>query len=294
MVKDGLVAYALKPVSSFSLLRPLIVFRPTSTTLAAHDAPQTWLTDFELHIGSSGYLAAKSELSAVMTDSDFCPPGKKVDVTGYSLGAVHTQRFLADHWKRVESAFCFNGPSVESSLAEKFASEVNATPPSSEEASFSIQVFRTRDDLAHQVGDKHIGWGVSHPKVRREVLEVDFVERPIDTRFSVRPYLARHVHLFLLDRSSPFVAQRHQKETIDKHLDNTSFGSAGKYWEGLRVTMGSLFLYPLLLAVHKVAFFSHKYFHISLFTYSAERYDYLSFFKSRVVSLLPSGSESIS
>lgn len=294
IVKDGLVAYALKPVSSFSLLRPLIVFRPTSTTLAAHDAPQTWLTDFELRIGSSGYLEAKNELSALMADPDFCPPGKKVDVTGYSLGAVHTQRFLADQWKRVDRAFCFNGPSVESSLAEKFARDVNATPSSSEEAAFSIQVFRTRDDLAHQVGDKHIGWGVSHPKVHREVLEVDFIERPMETRFSVRPYLTRHVHLFLLDRSSPFVAQRHQKESIDMQLDNTSFGSAGKYWEGLRVTLGSLFLYPLILVIHKVALFSHKYFHVSLFTYSAQRYDYFSFFRSRLVSLLPSGSESIS
>lgn len=294
IIKDGLVAYALKPVSSFSLLRPLIVFRPTITTLLAEDAPQTWLNDLEVHMGSIGYESAKSQLSAIMADPSFCPEGKKVDVAGYSLGALHAERFVAANWKKIERAYFFNGPSVEVSLAEKFAKEVNAVPVDSEDFSLSLQVFRTRDDLAHLVGEKHIGWGVSHPKVRREVLEVDFVERAAATRFSIISYVARHMHLFLLNRSFPFVAQRHQNEGVDAQLDNTTNGSPGKYWEKIRVTIGSLLLYPMIFIVHKVFFFTHRYFHFSLFRYSAPKYDYSSFFKSKVVSSFISGSESIS
>ncbi len=270
IVAEGLVAYALRPVSAFSSLKPLLLFRPTTPNIVAEDAPLTWLNDFEIRIGTIGYNACKEQLAALINDPSFCPEGGCIDVAGFSLGGAHMQRFLADHWRKVGRAFSFNAPSVESSLAERFARELNSEPENTRDSFLSIEVFRTRDDIAHCVGEKHIGWGITHPKVQRELIEVDFVEREQIPTFTFQGANTRHGRVFFHEQNVQFVAQRHLRETIDAELDNT-YASRAKFWERLHLTLGNLLLFPLVYLVHMVSLFFHKYVHVALFRYSAHR-----------------------
>lgn len=290
----GLVAYALRPVSSFSSLKPLMVFRPTVTNLSGQDILYTALNDFASRIGSIGYDAAKEELAALVSDPAFCPPGRKIDVAGYSLGGVHLQRLLADHWTRIDRAFSFNAPSVDCDLAEKFANEINAQPHDSNEIPSRIEVFRTRGDLAHYVGEKHLGWGVKHPKVHRDLLEVDFVERDAEDHFSIVATLARHMHLFLLNRDVFFVAQRQPRARIDEQLDNTPVTSPGKYWEHLRKTVGGFVIFPLVYVVNSVFLALHKYLHISALRYSAPQQEYIAPLQRIVARIFTAENENTS
>lgn len=291
---QGLVAYALRPISSFSSLKPLLVFRPTVTHVLGQDILYTVLNDFESNLGSMGYKAAKGALAALVADPAFCPRGQKIDAAGYSLGGVHMQRLLADHWRRVDRAFTFNAPSVDSALADNFAAEINAEPADSDEVPSRIEIFRTQGDLAHFVGEKHLGWGITHPKVHRDLLEVDFVEREAEDRFSLVASLARHIHLFLLDRKLFFVAQRLARESIDAQLNNTSVASAERHWEQLRKTLGGFVLFPLVYVANKIFFALHKYFHISLLRYSSPRQEYISSLQRAVAQIYPRENENTS
>ena len=270
IVGEGLMAYALQPLSAFSSLKPLLLFRPTTPNIVAEDAPLTWLNDFEIRIGTIGYNACKDQLTALINNPSFCPEGACIDIAGFSLGGAHMQRFLVDHWRKVGRAFSFNAPSVESFLAERFATELNAEPENTRDSFLSIEVFRTRDDIAHCVGEKHVGWGITHPNVQRRLIEVDFVEREQIPRFTFQGADARHARVFFHDQNVQFVAQRHLRETIDVELDNTDARRA-KFWERLHLTLGNLILFPLVFLVHMVSFLFHKYLHVSLFRYSAPR-----------------------
>ncbi|MCX6990193.1 MAG: hypothetical protein NTX49_03910 [Chlamydiae bacterium] len=293
IVAEGLVAYALQPVSAFSSLKPLLIFRPTTPNIAAVDAPLTWLNDFEIHIGSIGYNACKEQLTALINDPSFCPEGVCIDVAGFSWGGAHMQRFLADHWKKVGRAFSFNAPSVEASLAERFATELNAEPENARDNFLSIEVYRTRDDLAHSVGEKHLGWGVTHPKVQREFIEVDFVEREQLPTFTFQGANTRHVRAFFHEQNVQFVAHRHLQETIDAELNNTD-ATRPKFWERLHLTLGNILLFPLVYMVHMVSLCFHKYLHVSLFRYSAPRVSTASIIQNALPQRLFNVAERIS
>jgi hypothetical protein len=266
---QGLVAYAIKPLSIFSLLKPMIVFRPTVTLLSAEDAPLTWMNDLEEKIGSLGFHAACAALQDLAFDQDFCANDQKIDILGYSLGGVYAQRFVAKFFPRVQTLYSFNAPSVEKELAEEFANTINQLPSHAPEASFAIEIFRTCDDLVHFVGQKHLGWGITHPMVQRKLIELDLVETMEKGSLPFFSLFTRHFHVFLKDIDAHFIGQQKKEERIDEVLDNTTFSSPGKYWEDVRVSLLGRFVYCFVLNVHRVCHFFHTYFKTSFFRYSS-------------------------
>jgi hypothetical protein len=271
---QGLVAYALKPISSFSFSKPLLVFRPTVLKPSQSDAFYTLLNDLEDRLGSMGYQAARDELTELLNDTEFKSPDAKIDVLGYSLGGNHAQRFLFDHYSQVSSLYTVNAPSVESALAEDFADRINNLPHSSEDAKFKIIALRVKDDLAHFVGQKHLGLGINHPLSKREFLQLDFTRSSSsEKKFFVIDKMERHLDVFLSQPDASFVAERHLAEEFDRNLDNTN-NSDAVFWENLRTTVGSKIALPILKIFNAIFLFCHTYLHFSPFTYSAPRYKY--------------------
>ncbi len=258
--QEGLVAYALKPLSKFSYLKPLIVFRPTQFSLQGEDAPQSWLNDLDTRIGHRGYLAAKSDFARLMADPSFCAEGEKVEIAGYSLGGSHAQLFLKDHWKQVSKASFFNDPSVDSKTAEAFAEEINRSPVTGKQE-LSLVLYRTKGDIAHCIGEKHIGWGVHHPGVNIEIIELDSVEKKI---FS-RGYL--HALRFFDNTRQRFVAALYGAHESHHHLDNALRGPEVKYWEPRRLR-GRWLVLSFVWTLHQINSWIHKQFGSSLFRYT--------------------------
>jgi hypothetical protein len=269
---EGLVAYALKPLSSYSHLKPMLIFRPTQASIVGEDAPQSWLNDLEAQIGRLGYEATKTQFDSLMTDSSFCRPDQKIEVAGYSLGGTHAQLFVADHWKQVSKASFFNDPSVDSQTAEEFAAKVNAAPEKGE-TQLSLEIYRTKGDVAHYVGEKHIGWGITHPEVDVDVIELDSVEEKFLSRLTL------HAVRFFDQPRHEFVAARYGNEEINRHLDNAERGPEVAYWENLR-RWGGCFLAPLVRMLYKITRFTHQHWGISPFRYTEERKPALLQFKA--------------
>ncbi|MBS0619873.1 MAG: hypothetical protein JSS61_00225 [Verrucomicrobia bacterium] len=156
---QGLVAYALKPAASDSTLRPLLVFRPTQFSLSGQGAIPAFLNNCQPRIGMFGWLGAQAEFQALMKDPDF----KQIDLIGYSLGGVHAQRFLAEHHQHVRHVRFYADPSLEAGVTEKFAEEINRMPRRKEP--LHIQIFQVEGDPCPHAGEKHLGWGITHPDV---------------------------------------------------------------------------------------------------------------------------------
>ncbi|NDD57661.1 MAG: hypothetical protein EBZ47_00190 [Chlamydiae bacterium] len=275
--KAGLIAYAFKPISKFSFLEPFLLFRPTVTSLAKEDCLLTLMNDFEQNLGFSGYGAAKEELDQLANDKNFCTSDKKLKVAGFSLGGVHAQRFTADHFDKVEHIYSVNAPSVESSLAAQFADSLNYLSPDDKQADIKIHVVRTKDDIVHFVGQRHLGHGVRHPKVYRELVEIELLSSE-NQQNTLMELVKRHVyqvfHGYKSEQSTPFILKKYPSDQFDSQTDNSK-----SFYENLRSWFGYLVLYPLLYGIHSLFFVVHKYLHVSLLPYSEPKFDYTQWFK---------------
>ncbi len=241
---DGLIAYGLKPVGSDSILQPFVAFRPTQFALSGEDALETLMNDFQIHIGDWGYSSTKDQLSALMNDRNFCPQGKRVITAGYSLGGAFAQRFMVDHWKKISKAYFFNSPSVEERLAEKFAKRVNASPFGGEP--IKMNIFRStageEGDIAHVVGGKHLGWGITHHRFEIKLTEFNYLKQFLAT-LSDRMWL--HSRRVLDNDHDHFKPKRIPQRKLDRHLDNESRGPMIFWYEKTRRIWGGTIFWVL-------------------------------------------------
>ena len=196
----------------------------------------------------------------MMEDPSFFGGHDKIEIAGYSLGGTHAQRFLADHWKKVSQAVFFNDPSVNSSLADRFADQVNRAPLTGERQ-LSISIYRTKNDVAHCVGEKHIGCGVTHPEVAIEVVDLDHAVRQQLSRIDL------HAQRFFDRIKQQFIASRYENSELNSQLDNFKRHPDVFWWESLR-NRSRHFLYPIFLAIHKVSRCMSRYLGMSPFRYS--------------------------
>ncbi len=259
---DGLVAYALSPIGSDSTLKPILLFRPSQFAFANEDAIETYMNDVQANIGEMGYLAARNAFTHLMSDPKFCPENGKIEVAGYSLGGAHAQRFIADHWRKVSSATFYNDPSVDSELAERFANEVNRSPRFA--GPLRLSIFRTKGDIAHHVGEKHLGWGLRHPDTDLQLLEFDHQNQEISLlklhgrRVFDNPH--HHYHVTL-----------HNSAALDDHLDNERRGAAVFWYEKMRKCWGTMAFW-LLFGLREVTKFFSAFLGIQILRSSKRTY----------------------
>jgi len=259
---DGLVAYALKPIGADSTLKPIVLFRPSQFALSNEDAMETYMNDVQGNIGEMGYLAARNSFNQLMNDPKFCPDGTKIEVAGYSLGGAHAQRFVADQWRKVSSATFYNDPSVDCETAERFARELNAAPRFAE--SIRLNIFRTKGDIAHHVGERHLGWGVTHPDAQVQLLEFDHQNREISLlqlhgrRVFDNPYRNYHVTV-------------HNAAELNDQLDNERRGPAVFWYEKMRKCWGTVAFW-LLFGLREVTKFFSAFLGIKILRSSKRTY----------------------
>jgi hypothetical protein len=234
---DGLVAYALRPAVSDSTLKPIIFFRPSQWAFSNEDAFETYLNDVQKNVGEMGWMASKCYFEQLMNDPKFRRQGERTSIAGYSLGGAHAQRFLEDHYENVSQAVFYSDPSIDEDTAEHIRTKINAMPRRDEP--LNIQIFRTKGDFCHYVGDKHAGWGVIHPDVNIQLNEVDHENKKIS---------AMHLHSHRIFDNTTFPYQMHCYENTEElfnRLDNSKRGPDVFWYERMRRIWGGVAFYSL-------------------------------------------------
>lgn len=185
----GLTAVALVPLSDKSSLQPLLTFRCTKQAPSQTDAIPSFLNDLQTKLGESGYEHSKEELRRLMKDPQFTK-GKKIKVCAYSLGGAHAAYFMedAEHWKQVDEFIGFNFTGNDKAVIESLARQINDLPE--EEIPPSFYIHRnvsneeaTLGDWVNKVGDKHMGWGITHPNGIVQVYEWVIDDYPAPPNF---------------------------------------------------------------------------------------------------------------
>ena len=234
---DGLVAYALRPATSNSTLKPLIAFRPSQWAFSNEDAFETYLNDVQKNVGEMGWDAAKHLFEVLMKDQKFRRPGEKVSIAGFSLGGAHAQRFLEFHYEDVSLAVFYSDPSIDDDTAKRICTKVNAMPRRSEP--LNIQIFRMKGDFCHYVGDKHAGWGIIHPDVNIQLMEVDHENKKNSA-------IHLHSHRIFDNRTFPYQMQCYENtEELFNRLDNSKRGPDVFWYERMRQIWGGVAFYTL-------------------------------------------------
>lgn len=245
---DGLIAYALKPAVADSTLKPLVIFRPTQWAFSNEDAFPSYLNDVQRNVGEMGWKASESKLRELMSDSKFRKDDQKVSIAGYSLGGAHAQYFLAEHGDNISHAVFYADPSLDDPIAEQFAEKMNAVPRRDEP--LNIQIFRLRGDFCHYVGGKHVGWGVNHPDINIQLMEIDH-DNKMTHSFKL------HSHRIFDNNKFPYQMECYEdSEQLFNHLDNSKRGPDVFWYERMRRIWGGVAFFSFYSISEAVKLFS--------------------------------------
>src|SRR5580692_9374098 len=98
-------------------------------------------------------------------------------------------------------------------LAERVAQRMNQMPRRTEP--LNIQIFWTKGDFCHYVGGKHVGWGITHPDVNIQLIEIDH-DNKMAAAFNL------HAYRFLDNNQFAYQMQIYEDpEQLFNHLDNS-------------------------------------------------------------------------
>lgn len=246
---DGLVAYALKPCCKDSKLQPLLVFRPTQWCPTNEDFIESLCNDVEPNIGELGWKRAEPHFQTLLADPHFRRNNQKINIAGFSLGGAHAQRFLAKHYDFVSTATFYADPAVDDKTAQAAADKINAMPRRPHDPLY-IEVSRAKGDYCHYVGDKHVGWNISHPDVNVQLLEIDHNNKQIEGSYL-------HATRFFDSHEFNYRVERHEdRVALGKHLDNTQRGFEVLSYENSRQVWGRAVYFAIMVVSGCIRFFS--------------------------------------
>jgi len=204
--EGGLSAVALVPLSKHSSLSPIVAFRCTKQNPGQTDFIPSILNNMEKHIGKSGYKASFNKLQDLMNDETFTKGGK-VKVLAYSQGGGYAGYFLNDFWPQVDEFVGFNIVGSDARIVENIARGINSLE--STEIPPSITLHRNEGDWVNKSGEKHIGWGITHPNAKVQVIEWSLTGTPLPTD---DVWDAEQVKLWLtVHGTRPMDAEREEK-----------------------------------------------------------------------------------
>jgi pimeloyl-ACP methyl ester carboxylesterase len=229
----GLIAYALRPATQDSTLKPLLVFRPTPWAVSHEDAFAAYLNNVERTIGETGWKSSKQTINELMTNPHFKKPNEKIIIAGYSLGGAHAQHFLAAYPEFVFRAVFYNDPNVDEKTALNFAEKVNAMPKSLQ---MLIEIYRMEGDRVSWVGEKHVGYGVTHPNVKVDIVEWKHENANIALH-------KLHSHKALDASSFPHTMNPIKSEERDEKLDNSKRPIEQQFYDNFRKAWGVVAYY---------------------------------------------------
>ncbi|MGE5196860.1 MAG: lipase family protein [Anaerolineae bacterium] len=240
VVKEGLTAYFLKPVSACSKLEKMVVFSSTKFFPSAENFDKTFLNDMEYDIGMTGYEAAKKLLKEGMKDRSFRKRREKVLVGGFSLGGVFAQLLASDleakHYKRISRLINFESPLVSEKRAIEFAKKINSLPR--RETKQYITIYRVQGSIIPCGGAIHPYCRVKHPDFKVKLIEIK-PSRLIKSERSL------HTWRFLDSRNKNYKKIVFTKKELAKELNNIRRGEEIFWYEEIRRFWGARVIYPI-------------------------------------------------
>ena len=261
IVYHGLYMVALSPTSAHSLLQPMVAFRQTQSSLASLDAIHTWLANLQKNAGETAYEEARKEIMRLMNDPEFCPPGKKVILTDYSLGNAFGGYFFRDHFEKISDAILFNcvcnghvtvmqHEGVKKyRLADYIADHINQLPPDVYPP--RIFVRWNKYDMANNSGECLFGHDLKHPLAFVQLIISTVGEDP---GMNLLKWLRLH-GTRTIDSNQKFPCEIYHNEACDPHIDNKKRGKEIYKWEQLRSSWVAVLLYYTISIVYELAFF---------------------------------------
>lgn len=247
--KKGLFAQLLIPISEQSKLPLLFGLQPTKTRLylpGAHDALRE---DSKPDIGKDSYLAAKPELEALLAKAK--EQNKEIIAGGYSKGGAELAHFFMDNWAAFSEVIFYNDPSISKEEVEEFARKINALPR--QPRTTKITIYRTKNDVAHFGGEKHVGWGIRHPDFIVRVIEIEHPSYQSVPNFrNLGGMLDRHGqrHFTINDITYGSTWKIYEGVQADAQLDNTKRGDEVMWYEKFRRKWG-MFIFSLTLSLYR-------------------------------------------
>lgn len=232
--KGGLFALMLTPVSEQSKLSPILGFRPTQMKIGYSGPLASLKEDTEKEIGKKGYEAAKADLKDAIDQA-----GDGLIGVGYSKGGSELARCFIDHWQHFNEVIFFNDPSIEKNLVEDFAKMINALPR--QDKVRTITIYRTKNDITHFGGEKHVGWGIQHPDFKVKVVEIEHPSYDEQIKMYHLPkLLERHAqrHFLKNEIAENSIFKVYEGKAADAQLDNTQRGAHVASYETFRQKWG--------------------------------------------------------
>lgn len=254
----GLYAMVLVPISRHSVLKPILAFRPTGSSLNAIDVLDTWRNNFETENGLRGYLAAKPELDELWNDPLFYNPdfGIFPIVSAYSLGGAFAGYFVKDHLivpgtqkVKIKEVVCFNTVSNSTrEIADTIKNELNRWDPNTLGPAFYIYWNLSEEsqerDIATLLGNRHIGYGITHVGT---LVQLTLVSTPCPPPTDLARWFDLHTLRFFDSKEGVKYPTRVVPRTeIDYYLNNELRGEEVRRFELQRVKLGRDFLGTLV------------------------------------------------
>jgi hypothetical protein len=239
---SGLVAYALKPLSNESRLKPILSFRPTQVGLGMEDGVESVLNDLEPVIGEMGYRDCRLELLKLISEDWF----KDAVATGYSLGGAHLQHLISDLSRdqllKFRRLIFINDPSLDEHIPQYFADRVNRMETFARP--ITLEIRRTDGDVVPFGGKRHLGWGVQRNirVIVKEYTKADGARLALLPAHSARVFDNKGV--------------RFSERTIVNYgelltrLDNTTRGPDIAWYENLRRSCLVQAIYYIILGLY--------------------------------------------
>ncbi len=253
---DGLVAFALKPLSKNSTLVPSLVFRPTQVAFVAEDFFMSIANGTERCMGLTGYAAAKADFATLLQDGNFRTlDGQKIRVIAYSEGSTQAQRFMMDFWADVEEALLLCGPSPDRETVTAFSNMINTRTDPSLGPKCRVEVYRNRattvsgGDRSDYLGETHFGLGIHPDNPYIEVHLTEF-QNSLDIG-KVGEVLGPHAFRpgepeYTINPPVPAViTYEYPRAELDTQFDNTLRGPEIAQHEAIRTSWGMQILYAI-------------------------------------------------
>lgn len=255
---DGLVAYALRPITRDSTLTPSLYFRPSQISLVSEDTVETWFNDCEGEIGKTGYDAAHPLFEELMRDPYF-RQNQKIRLVGYSLGGSQGQRFFCRFWRDIWQAIFFNDPSIDEATATSNRDEImNYEREEGEASPFpEVHIYRTRasdnadeGDIVDYAGRMHIGCGIRRDDFKLYLSE--FRNAPA-RRTRMSPGFGPHSHRAgepVHRELNPELPFAFEGDELHRQLDNFQRGENIAWYERTRLFWGTQVLYRVIYGLY--------------------------------------------
>ncbi|MBN2479480.1 MAG: hypothetical protein JXA94_04560 [Parachlamydiales bacterium] len=212
--KKAMVGYALKSLENNP---PIIAFRGTQSKIRNRRSISAFLDNLSKKIAIKGFISGKKKLGEIFNDPNFLTD--KAHVVGLSLGGGYAQRTLAEFYDKIDHLITFNSIGIDNDTIDNFNKKLN-----DEKKQIKITIIRKKNDIAHFLGDAHIGNKLNNNKIKIIYLEKSKIENNLSPSILslLKSLLNYHSGLFLNENADINPIDVNFNNHLDNKLNNNN------------------------------------------------------------------------